>query len=75
MEVALPIILFVAGFVVGGFVVWQMKQRREDRRRSEEALEAAFGNLSRQALTENQTQFLSWLAVNSRNWRSIRASS
>ena len=59
MEVALPIILFVTGFVVGGFVVWQMKQRElEDRRRSEEELEAAFGNLSRQALTENQTQFL-----------------
>ena len=59
MEVALPIILFVAGFVVGGFVVWQMKQRElEDRRRSEEELESAFGNLSRQALTENQTQFL-----------------
>ena len=59
MEVALPIILFVAGFAVGGFVVWQMKQRElEDRRRSEEELEAAFGNLSRQALTENQTQFL-----------------
>ena len=36
-----------------------MKQRElEDRRRSEEELEAAFGNLSRQALTENQTQFL-----------------
>ena len=59
MEVALPIILFVAGFVVGGFVVWQMKQRElEDRRRSEEELEASFGNLSRQALTENQSQFL-----------------
>ena len=59
MEVALPIILFVGGFVMGGFVVWQMKQRElEDRRRSEEELEAAFGNLSRQALTENQTQFL-----------------
>ena len=59
MEVALPIILFVAGFIVGGFVVWQMKQRElEDRRRSEEELESAFGNLSRQALTENQTQFL-----------------
>ena len=59
MEVALPIILFVGGFVVGGFVVWQMKQRElEDRRRSEEELEAAFGNLSRQALTENQSQFL-----------------
>lgn len=59
MEMALPIILFVGGFVVGGFVVWQMKQRElEDRRRSEEELEAAFGNLSRQALTENQSQFL-----------------
>ncbi len=55
----MPIILFVGGFVVGGFVVWQMKQRElEDRRRSEEELEAAFGNLSRQALTENQSQFL-----------------
>jgi len=59
MEVALPIILFVGGFVMGGFVVWQMKQRElEDRRRSEEELETAFGNLSRQALTENQSQFL-----------------
>ena len=59
MEVALPIILFIGGFVVGGFVVWQMKQRElEDRRRSEEELEAAFSNLSRQALTENQSQFL-----------------
>ena len=59
MEVALPIILFIAGFSVGGFVVWKMKQRElDDRRRSEEELETAFGNLSRQALTENQTQFL-----------------
>ena len=55
----MPIILFVSGFVMGGFVVWQMKQRElEDRRRSEEELETAFGNLSRQALTENQSQFL-----------------
>ena len=55
----MPIILFVGGFVMGGFVVWQMKQRElEDRRRSEEELETAFGNLSRQALTENQSQFL-----------------
>ena len=55
----MPIILFIAGFSVGGFVVWQMKQRElDDRRRSEAELEATFGNLSRQALTENQTQFL-----------------
>ena len=59
MEVALPIILFVAGFGVGAFVVWQIKQREiEDRQQAQADLESAFGNLSRQALMENQTQFM-----------------
>ena len=59
MEIALPIILFILGFIIGAFVIWQMKQREADtRKRSEEELEAAFGNLSRQVLTENQGQFL-----------------
>ena len=40
MEVALPIILFVAGFGVGAFVVWQIKQREiEDRQQAQADLE------------------------------------
>ena len=59
MEVALPIILFVAGFGAGAFVVLQIKQREiEDRQQAQADLESAFGNLSRQALMENQTQFM-----------------
>ncbi len=59
MEVALPIILFVAGFAAGAFVIWQIKQKEiEERQRMETELEEAFGNLSRQALTDNQNQFL-----------------
>lgn len=59
MEIALPVILFVVGFGVGAFVVWQIKQRELDSHTQAKAsLEEAFGNLSRQALTENQSQFL-----------------
>jgi len=59
VEVALPIILFVAGFAIGAFVIWQIKQKEiEERRRMEAELEEAFSNLSRQALTDNQSQFL-----------------
>jgi len=59
VEVVLPIILFVAGFAVGAFVIWQIKQKEiEERQRMEAELEQAFGNLSRQALTDNQSQFL-----------------
>ncbi len=59
MEVVLPIILFIAGFAVGAFVIWQIKQKEiEERQRMEAELEQAFGNLSRQALTDNQSQFL-----------------
>lgn len=59
MEVALPIILFVAGFVVGAFVIWKIKQKEiQERQRMEAELEEVFSNLSRQALTDNQSQFL-----------------
>ena len=59
MEVALPIILFVAGFAVGAFVIWKIKQKEiEERQRMEAELEQAFSNLSREALTDNQSQFL-----------------
>ena len=59
MEVALPIILFVAGFAIGSFVIWKIKQKEiEERQRLEAELEQAFSNLSRQALTDNQSQFL-----------------
>ena len=59
MEVALPIILFVVGFIIGAFVIWQVKKNETNlRQRSEEELELAFSQLSRQALSENQGQFL-----------------
>ena len=59
MEVALPIILFIVGFIIGAFVIWQVKKNEVDvRQRSEEELELAFSQLSRQALSENQGQFL-----------------
>ena len=59
MEIALPIILFVAGFGVGAWVIWAVKQRElEAREKAEADLESAFGNLSKQALSENQQQFL-----------------
>jgi len=59
VEVVLPIILFIAGFATGAFVIWQIKQKEiEERQRMEAGLEEAFSNLSRQALTENQSQFL-----------------
>ena len=59
MEVALPIILFVAGFTIGAFVIWQIKQKEiEERQRMEAKLEQAFSNLASKALTDNQSQFL-----------------
>ena len=40
MEVALPIILFVVGFIIGAFVIWQVKKNEANlRERSEEKLE------------------------------------
>lgn len=55
----MPIILFVAGFAVGAFVIWKIKQKEiEERQRMEAELEQAFSNLSREALTNNQSQFL-----------------
>lgn len=55
----MPILLFVAGFCIGAFVVWAIKNRElEAREKTGAELEAAFGNLSKQALSENQQQFL-----------------
>ena len=55
----MPIILFIAGFFRGRICRLENETTRAGRsRRSEDELETAFGNLSRQALTENQTQFL-----------------
>lgn len=51
--------MFVVGFVVGAFVVWKMKQRDTDAgSRREDEMRATFGDLSRQALSDNQSQFL-----------------
>ena len=59
MDIILPIVLFVAGFLAGGFLIWQLKHKEsEAAKRSATELEDLFGNLSRQALSENQRQFL-----------------
>ena len=59
VNIWLPILLFVLGFGAGAFVIWQVKQRElEAQRKAGEELEAAFGDLSRKALLENQHQFL-----------------
>ena len=48
--IALPILLFVAGFCVGAFVIWAIKNRElEAREKTGAELDAAFGNLSKQA--------------------------
>ncbi len=59
MDIILPVVLFVVGFVAGGFLIWQLKHKEsEAAKRSATELEDLFGNLSRQALSENQRQFL-----------------
>ena len=59
MDNILPIALFVIGFSLGGFVIWQIKQKEiQSAKLGSDALENSFGNLSRQALLENQRQFL-----------------
>ncbi len=59
MDIILPVVLFVVGFLAGALVIWQLKQKEaEAAKRSADELESSFGNLSRQALSENQRQFL-----------------
>ena len=59
MDIILPVVLFVVGFVAGGLLIWQLKHKEsEAAKRSASELEDLFGNLSRQALSENQRQFL-----------------
>ena len=59
MDIILPVVLFVVGFLAGAMVIWQLKRKEtEATRRSANELEASFGNLSRQALSDNQRQFL-----------------
>ncbi|MBC8325752.1 MAG: DNA recombination protein RmuC [Verrucomicrobia subdivision 3 bacterium] len=59
MDILLPVVLFVVGFILGALIIWQLKKTEADAaRRSAEEIEASFGHLSRQALFENQHQFL-----------------
>ena len=52
MDIILPVVLFVVGFVAGGFLIWQLKHKEsEAAKRSATELEDLFGNLSRQALS------------------------
>jgi DNA recombination protein RmuC len=52
------ILIFLLGLVLGGLLIWFVRQREiESIQRSQEQMEATFGNLSRTALEENIKTF------------------
>ena len=53
------ILLFIIGFVLGGAAVWFLRQKEvESIKKSQEQVRNAFGDLSNEALIENQKKFL-----------------
>ena len=53
------ILLFIIGFVLGGAAVWFLRQKEvESIKKSQEQVKNAFGDLSNEALIENQKKFL-----------------
>ncbi|MBL51573.1 MAG: recombinase RmuC [Candidatus Marinimicrobia bacterium] len=53
------IILFILGFVLGGGLVWFVRQKEIDSiQHSQDELKSSFGDLSNEALLKNQKQFL-----------------
>ena len=53
------ILLFVIGFALGGAAVWVLRQKEVDSvKDSQDQLKLAFGDLSNEALIENQKKFL-----------------
>ncbi|MFQ6614189.1 MAG: DNA recombination protein RmuC, partial [Fidelibacterota bacterium] len=58
MNYALPLFLFILGFVLGGGLIWFMKRGEiEATRVTRENLRELFGSLSRDALDQNQKSF------------------
>ena len=59
MSLTIGIILFLFGFLLGGLIIWVIRQKENDSVQSnQEHLKAEFGNLSKQALDQNLDTFL-----------------
>ena len=59
MNLTIGIILFLFGFLLGGLIIWLIRQKEIDYVQSnQEHLKAEFGNLSKQALDQNLDTFL-----------------
>ena len=58
MTSLMGIILFLGGFIIGGLIIWFMRQKEIDlAQSSKDQLKAEFGDLSRQALEQNMETF------------------
>ena len=58
MTTTLGIILFLLGFVIGGLIIWFIRQKEIDlAQSSKDQLKTEFGDLSRQALQQNMETF------------------
>ena len=54
MTSLMGIILFLGGFIIGGLIIWFIRQKEIDlAQSSKDQLKAEFGDLSRQALEQN----------------------
>ena len=59
MDLTISIILFLFGFILGGLIIWFIRQKEIDSIQSnQDHLKAEFGNLSKEALDQNLETFL-----------------
>ena len=59
MDITISIILFLIGFLLGGLIIWFIRQKEIDSIQSnQQQLKAEFGNLSKEALDQNLGTFL-----------------
>ena len=59
MDLTISIILFLFGFILGGLIIWFIRQKEIDSIQSnQDRLKAEFGNLSKEALDQNLETFL-----------------
>ena len=59
MDLTISIILFLFGFILGGLIIWFIRQKEIDSIHSnQDHLKAEFGNLSKEALDQNLETFL-----------------
>ena len=59
MAITISIILFLFGFLLGGLIIWFIRQKEIDSIQSnQQQLKAEFGNLSKEALDQNLETFL-----------------